>query len=340
MPSKLENWTNRVKVYNSSKDLKRGSLPSDSPPANPEIQEADQTVQRLQRWINRVKNSNSSKSNQTSEIQTCTSSAINQDINSQDQNRASRIDGAQYHPSQQVGNETTVWSKINFDGGDYEGEVQDGLPHGYGRIVWRTGTAYHGEFNQQQFHGRGCFFFENGNRFEGTFDSHKPVGQGVFSVKDRRFKVSYDGSKRLGDGASPTYLDDNPVPEVIGEQSRVHLTAISKGDKTQPFGMGDYRHCKAVDAKLALACPLRAHAPLRNPTELEGRIAVVQRGFCSLAKKARYCQAAGAVAMLVLGLDNDDKYRNVFQARIAHPRRRLVVLRARQVGEATGCTVG
>jgi hypothetical protein len=206
-----------------------------------------------------------------------------------------------------------AWNKFSFENGDYEGEILNSLPHGFGRIVWTSGVAYHGEFQNQKFHGKGCFFFDNGDRFEGEFRDHKPTGAGIMTIGERRFHVSYDGTQRLSDGATPTFLDEHPVPEVIADESKLPVTAISKGIKTQPFGLGDYRHCKPIDAKLAFASPFRAHRALVDPAALAGRIAVVQRGGCSLARKLRHVQGAGAVAMLVLGLDPDDKYRAIFQ---------------------------
>ena len=127
------------------------------------------------------------------------------------------------------------------------------------------------------------------------------------------------GSKKLSEGAVPTRktLMEDPLELLLDH--RVTITACSRGDKHQPF-VGNYSHCKkAIDAKLAYCVPLRAHRPLENADQIAGKIAVVQRGTCSYGKKLRYVQEAGAVAMLVLGTDNLEKYQQVFQIHEGDP---------------------
>jgi hypothetical protein len=79
-----------------------------------------------------------------------------------------------------------------------------------------------------------------------------------------------------------------------------HLVSVVAKDRGI---VGDYSHCTDVDGVLAYAVPLRAHRPLQNSAQLVGKIAVVQIGSCSVGKKLRYVQAAGAIAMLVIGTD-------------------------------------
>ena len=222
----------------------------------------------------------------------------------------------------EVPKELNGWARINFNNGDYEGEFLNGKPHGYGRTHWdEFRMAYHGEMEEQHMHGEGTFFFSNGDMLEGCFEGHKPKGSGVLTelTTGKRFAVEYDGSKKLSEGAVPVVktLIEEPLQVLVDH--RVTITACSRGDKHLPF-TGNYSHCKkAIDGKLAYCVPLRAHRPLENASQLAGKIAVVQRGSCSYGKKLRYVQEAGAVAMLVIGTDNLEKYQQVFQIHEGDP---------------------
>ena len=202
----------------------------------------------------------------------------------------------------------SIWEKISFDSGEYEGETVSGKPNGYGRMIWNSPpVAYHGMFRDQCFHGKGCFFFENGDRFEGDFVHHKPCGQGLLTTQNKRYTVFYDGTKRISDGAEPTILGDAP-DEQIPSEIRFTISGMSKGLNSAPFGLGNYVHCRPLDGKLAHAIPFRANQPLRNAEAVEGKIAVVLRGGCGFAAKVDHCQRAGAVAVVIVGCDNDTKY--------------------------------
>ena len=218
--------------------------------------------------------------------------------------------------------ELNGWARINFNNGDYEGYFVDGKPNGFGRMYWgELRMAYHGEMRNQQMSGKGTFFYPNGDMLEGSFEEHNPKGTGVLTElkTGKRFNVEYDGSKKLLEGAVPAkkLLVEEPLQLMLDHC--VAVTACSRGDKHQPFA-GNYSHCKkAIDAKLAYCVPLRAHRPLENANQIAGRVAVVQRGSCSFGKKLRYVQAAGAVAMLVLGTDNLEKHQQVFQIHEGDP---------------------
>jgi len=220
--------------------------------------------------------------------------------------------------------ELTGWARVMFRNGDYEGEFVAGKAQGFGRTVWNEmEMAYHGEMKDQMMHGKGKFFFPNGDMLTCDFDMHKPKGEGILLElrTGRRYRVLYDGTKKLSEGAEPIKRELLDEPEQIEQTTRVTITACSRGDKTQAFGQGNYSHCKkkAIDAKLAYAVPFRANKPIKNAQQLEGKIAVVQRGTCSYSKKLRYIQETGAVAMLVIGTDNLQKYQQVFQIHEGDP---------------------
>ena len=156
---------------------------------------------------------------------------------------------------------------------------------------------------------------------EGVFEDHKPKGPAVLTElkTGKRYNVEYDGLKKLSEGAEPLYKTQIDEPLRLFTDHRVTITACSRGDKHMPF-VGNYSHCKkAVEGKLAYCLPLRAHRPLENAGQIAGKIAVVQRGTCSYGKKLRYVQAAGAIAMLVIGTDNLEKYQQVFQIHEGDP---------------------
>jgi hypothetical protein len=224
------------------------------------------------------------------------------------------------------------WARVEYGYGvysmDYEGIIVrvhgQAVPTGFGRMRWSTrGIAYHGFWNLSRLEGYGTFFFPNGDMLEGCFEANKLIGAGILTVlkTGERFKVEYDPAKELCEEAVPVdkalvkdplylqefsnlYADAMVLPRK--RHARVPLAAVSRGSRGHEF-VGDYSHCTDVDGVLAYAVPLRAHRPLENSGQLVGKIAVVQYGSCSLGKKLRYVQAAGAIAMLVIGTDDADK---------------------------------
>ncbi|KAL3660731.1 hypothetical protein V7S43_014134 [Phytophthora oleae] len=74
----------------------------------------------------------------------------------------------------------------------------------------------------------------------------------------------------------------------------------SNGRRACPLAAFGSRAPQFLSARLACADPPRADQPeLKNATELHGSIALVVRGGCSFAQKARLLHRAGAVAMLL-----------------------------------------
>lgn len=50
-----------------------------------------------------------------------------------------------------------------------------------------------------------------------------------------------------------------------------------------------------------------------NAPALRGKIAVVQRGGCPFTTKVMHVQAAGAIAVILVGLDNNERFSEVMQ---------------------------
>ncbi|KAG2764112.1 hypothetical protein PC129_g4375 [Phytophthora cactorum] len=74
----------------------------------------------------------------------------------------------------------------------------------------------------------------------------------------------------------------------------------SNGRRACPLATFGSREPQMLNVRLACAEPPRADQPeLKNAAELRGAVALVVRGGCSFAHKARLLQRAGAVAMLL-----------------------------------------
>jgi hypothetical protein len=199
---------------------------------------------------------------------------------------------------------------------DFEGEVlpQGSTPDGYGRAWWTSEDCwYRGRFQAGSLHGQGVFAMRNGDRFAGVFENDRPAGAGTLSTSDgRRRLVEYASDRTLLEDIIPTPISSEPCAEsVVDEVRRVYTAACMRaGDGAKE---NDYGHIKSMHGKVAFAVPFRAHKALLNHKYLRGKIAVVQRGGCPFGRKLMHVQEAGAVAMIIVGIDDRDLFGEVVQ---------------------------
>jgi len=79
---------------------------------------------------------------------------------------------------------------LNYtDGGVYEGEIQNGKPHGKGKIGWPDGENYIGDFANGAQHGNGKYTWANGNTYEGGYAENLPHGSGTLVEKNGRIYI-------------------------------------------------------------------------------------------------------------------------------------------------------
>jgi len=91
---------------------------------------------------------------------------------------------------------------IRWKDGDYEGDLEDGVPNGFGIIQYDTGDYYEGDFRRGIEHGDGYIRLADETRYRGDFKDGKIEGRGVQSklgeIYDGEFKKSlYHGQGRL-----------------------------------------------------------------------------------------------------------------------------------------------
>ena len=60
----------------------------------------------------------------------------------------------------------TLGSCVTKDGGDYNGEMTGGKPHGKGKTVWKNGDLYEGEYVKGKREGYGIYTFIDGERYD------------------------------------------------------------------------------------------------------------------------------------------------------------------------------
>ena len=73
------------------------------------------------------------------------------------------------------------------DGSKFSGEMEQGVPHGYGRKEFENGDAYEGQFNKGMGHGHGTFRMKSDSiidRYTGMWASDKWDGFGTLVLKD------------------------------------------------------------------------------------------------------------------------------------------------------------
>ena len=81
------------------------------------------------------------------------------------------------------------------DGGQYDGELKQGLFHGKGRITWPDGNYYEGNFRRGLFDGQGRLEYGNNVVYKGEFQQGRATGKGKIDYADGAF---YKGEVQNG----------------------------------------------------------------------------------------------------------------------------------------------
>lgn len=69
------------------------------------------------------------------------------------------------------------------NGAVYTGQLIAGEPHGHGSLTYLDGDKYIGKFIHNQFEGQGTYFYKDGNVYEGIFKKGQPSGQGTVTFR-------------------------------------------------------------------------------------------------------------------------------------------------------------
>jgi serine/threonine protein kinase len=94
-----------------------------------------------------------------------------------------------------------------WHGGAYEGEMEEGIPHGYGEWSNEFGEKYLGQWLNGGKHGQGTYWFLNGNRYIGQWADNVQNGIGAYIyVDDTMIAGVWDNGNLL----QPTYY----IPEI------------------------------------------------------------------------------------------------------------------------------
>ena len=94
------------------------------------------------------------------------------------------------------------WASWTYeDGGRYEGDTRNGVPHGSGTLTWPDGEYYEGEWRDDMMHGWGTYSWPDGERYEGEWQNDLMQGRGTYSWPDgRRYVGEWYDDKMHGRG--------------------------------------------------------------------------------------------------------------------------------------------
>jgi len=67
-----------------------------------------------------------------------------------------------------------ITATIPYEGGLYEGQVENGEPHGWGKLTYLNDVVYEGDWRKGQEHGHGTITWRNGSLYSGEFDQGEP----------------------------------------------------------------------------------------------------------------------------------------------------------------------
>ena len=74
----------------------------------------------------------------------------------------------------------TLGSCTTKDGGEFQGEMVQGKPHGKGKTVYKNGNWYEGEYEKGKRQGFGTYTFFDGEKYEGEWFQDQQHGKGVY----------------------------------------------------------------------------------------------------------------------------------------------------------------
>ena len=101
-------------------------------------------------------------------------------------------------------NNNTKNFKINFNYGEYIGEIKNGVPNGRGKLYYKgqyNGDIYEGDFKNGEPEGRGIYYHHNGNIYDGDFKKDRADGKGIFYCQDgSRYEGDFIKDMRHGKG--------------------------------------------------------------------------------------------------------------------------------------------
>ena len=107
-----------------------------------------------------------------------------------------------------------------FELGSYTGELEDGVPHGVGQMVYKETDAldreiYDGHWEGGSQSGQGSMKFRSGEIYSGSFQENLPHGRGEFLYQNGdKEEVSMEGGVRQGQSRYAS-AEDGSVEELL-----------------------------------------------------------------------------------------------------------------------------
>lgn len=115
------------------------------------------------------------------------------------------------------------------EGTVYTGEIDGGIPHGKGNMIFQNGVVYAGEWKNGARHGRGQLKFPCGAIYEGGFRNGRFHGQGTYKAPSKSNIIQLNGSFEDGftRGLATVYIQDDrrsstQVFSIISQGFSVH----------------------------------------------------------------------------------------------------------------------
>ena len=80
-------------------------------------------------------------------------------------------------PLSMAAQKITLGSVKTKDGGQYQGEIMMGKPHGKGRTVYKNGNTYEGQYEKGKRQGYGTYIFFDGDTLYLSILGQRSVGR-------------------------------------------------------------------------------------------------------------------------------------------------------------------
>lgn len=87
---------------------------------------------------------------------------------------------------------------INENNYTYEGEIHNGIEHGYGTFIYSNGDKYIGEILFGKLDGYGIYYYKSGAKYTGFFSYNRRHGIGTFEDENNIYKGQWRNDKKHG----------------------------------------------------------------------------------------------------------------------------------------------